>query len=115
MYVNAFHWLFYRHSHQVVEFVVLVDGEGGFFYSCWVFSLERLDEVGQIVAQMWGLIVGYIFPCHSKAIGVVVHQCGNPIVGGKGRGIDVYCRTVCLAPVDDFLSPVSEEVKTTGA
>ena len=80
------------------------------FSSCWVFSLERLDEVGQIVAQMWGLIVGYIFPCHSKAIGVVVHQCGNPIVCGKGRGIDVYCRTVCLAPVDDFLSPVSEEV-----
>ena len=39
-------------------------------------------RVGQIVAQMRGLVVGCILPADRETVDVVVHQCGY----GIGRG-----------------------------
>ena len=66
--------------------------------------------VGQIVAKVRRLIVGHVLPCNTHAIGMVVHQRWNTIVGGFVRREHVKRGTVALIPKDDFLAPIAEDV-----
>ena len=66
--------------------------------------------IGQIIPQMRRLVIAYILPGHSHPIDMVVHQGWNPIVRRDIGGEDIEMRGIALIPIDDFLSPVAEEI-----
>ena len=73
-------------------------------------SLNLLRLVGQIVSEVRRLIVAYILPSHSHAIHMVVHQGRHSIIGRRIGGEDIEMRGIALIPVDDLLSPITEQV-----
>ena len=66
--------------------------------------------IRQIISQMRRLIISHILPSHSHTIDMVVHQSWNPIFCRNIGGEDIEMRCIALIPIDNFLSPVAEEI-----
>ena len=56
--------------------------------------------VGQIVAQMWRLVVGRILPCDGETVDVVVHQRGYSVWRRDVGGEDVQVGGIAAIPKD---------------
>ena len=76
-----------------------------------IIALERLNEVGQIIAQMGRLIVAHILPRNAHTVSMVVHQGWNTIFGCRYRRINVQRSIVCGATEYHFLPPVTKDIR----
>ena len=70
----------------------------------------RLVAVGEEVAEVWRLVVGYVLPGDAHAVGVVVHEGGHAEIGGFGGGEDIQRGCIGGVPENDFLTPVAKDV-----
>ena len=59
---------------------------------------------------MWRLVVANVLPCHRHSVDMVVHECGDTIVGRRVGGVDVEVGRVRGVPEDEFFSPVAHDV-----
>ena len=73
-------------------------------------ALEFLNEVGQVIAEVWGLVVADVLPSDAHAVDVVVHEGGYAVAGALDGRVETAHRGVCLAPENDLLAPVAEEI-----
>ena len=69
-----------------------------------------LKHRGQIVAEVRGLVVAHVLPCHCHTVGVVVHEGGDTVGSGTVGGEDVEMRGIGDIPEDKLLAPVAHEV-----
>ena len=75
---------------------------------------ERLFEIvravgADIVTRLRGLVVGYILRGYREAVGDVLHQAVDTIVGGYGGDIESQlCRLAVAA--EHLLAPVAQQV-----
>ena len=75
---------------------------------CVLWAL--LEQVWQVVSQVWGLVVGYVLPYDAHSVYVVVHQCWDAILGRDVGGEDVKVCPVRGIIEYYLLTPVAEEV-----
>ena len=68
-------------------------------------------QVGQIVAQVWRLVVGRVLPADAHTIGMVMHQGGHTVVGGCVSRVNGQAGlSVAGSPEDDLLTPVAQNI-----
>ena len=109
-------------SHDDKALVVVVDrtpiqvvvGHSSFFCLTSYFMNTSIyltiDVVRQIVAKVRRLVVGSILPSYAHTVCMIMHQCGDGIVGGSPRGIDVYLGRIVQVPQNELLAPITQDV-----
>ena len=89
----------------IAQFDGLVDRTG-----CLVQCEGRDKKIRQIISDMGRLVISYILPRDTHALGVVVHEGRYAKPSRKIRGENIQGLAVIAAPEDNLFTPVSKEV-----
>ena len=80
---------------QGVEGIVIAHGILTDIVDTSRLRLKIFGIVGQVIAYVWRLVISAVLPCHSHAVGVVVHKCRYGMFSRNVCREDIQCASVC--------------------
>ena len=72
--------------------------------------VSAAEYIGQIVAEVWRLVVARILPRDAHTIEMIGHEAGDGILGRGDGAVDVEGGFIRSIPHHDFFAPVAVDV-----